>query len=202
MSKARPTTGAKTLRSSSRAQAQRMRILDAASKCFVEQGFHAAGMADIAATAEMSVGLLYRYFKNKSAIVNAMIAQCLEDSGHILRQLETRDDMLRATTHAYDQWCRGDDPKMNVALMLEITAEVTRDRQIAAAARKKDRLFRQQLEDFVRRTWRLADPGEVRGRAMLLHALLDGLAVRAIREPKFDRTELRQALQRVLMALV
>ena len=45
-----------------RAQAQRNRILDAAQKCFAERGFHGAGMALIADTAQMSPGLIYRYF--------------------------------------------------------------------------------------------------------------------------------------------
>ena len=42
-----------------RARAQRERILRAAKRCFVEHGFHAASIADIARTAEMSAGLIY-----------------------------------------------------------------------------------------------------------------------------------------------
>ena len=38
-------------RSGARAAAQRTRILQAAQKCFVEHGFHAASMATIAQTA-------------------------------------------------------------------------------------------------------------------------------------------------------
>ena len=45
--------------SSSRADAQRDRILCAALKCFIEHGFHAASMASIADTAQMSAGLMY-----------------------------------------------------------------------------------------------------------------------------------------------
>ncbi len=52
-----------------RAEAQRDRILCAALKCFIEHGFHAASMANIAETAQMSAGLMYRYFDNKNAIV-------------------------------------------------------------------------------------------------------------------------------------
>ena len=48
-----------------RADAQRSRILAAAEKCFVQQGFHAASMASIATTAGMSPGLIYRYFPGK-----------------------------------------------------------------------------------------------------------------------------------------
>lgn len=51
-----------------RAEKQRQRILAAARRCFVERGFHAASMATIADTAEMSQGLIYRYFESKNAI--------------------------------------------------------------------------------------------------------------------------------------
>jgi len=54
-----------------RAAKQRERILDAAEACFIRHGFHAASMAHIAQTADMSAGLIYRYFDGKAAIVKA-----------------------------------------------------------------------------------------------------------------------------------
>src|SRR5262249_19557223 len=64
-----------------RAPQQRQRILDAAEKCFIESGFHAATMARIAATAGISPGLIYRYFESKSAIVRAIIERHLACDG-------------------------------------------------------------------------------------------------------------------------
>ena len=62
-----------------RAEAQRERILCAAQKCFIEHGFHAASMANIAETAQMSAGLMYRYFENKNAIVLAIVQRQLDE---------------------------------------------------------------------------------------------------------------------------
>jgi len=56
-----------------RASAQRDRILAAAKQCFIEHGFHAASMASIAEAADISAGLIYRYFDNKNAIILAII---------------------------------------------------------------------------------------------------------------------------------
>ena len=53
------------VKAGNRADAQRERILCAALKCFIEHGFHAASMANIAEAAQMSAGLMYRYFENK-----------------------------------------------------------------------------------------------------------------------------------------
>ena len=61
-----------------RAEAQRQRILAAAHKCFAERGFHAASMASIAETVEMSPGLIYRYFGGKSEIIQGIVKQQLE----------------------------------------------------------------------------------------------------------------------------
>ena len=58
-----------------RAQAQRNRILDAAQKCFAERGFHGAGMALIADTAQMSPGLIYRYFAGKSELIHGIVSR-------------------------------------------------------------------------------------------------------------------------------
>ena len=45
-----------TTKAQARAEAQHERILSAAQQCFIEHGFHAASMASIAETAEMSAG--------------------------------------------------------------------------------------------------------------------------------------------------
>src|SRR5260370_17901854 len=47
-------------------------ILDAALICFGKRGFHQASMHDISAEAGISVGLIYRYFENKEAVISAM----------------------------------------------------------------------------------------------------------------------------------
>src|SRR2546430_6635164 len=46
-------------------------ILDAALVCFAQRGFHQTSMHDISAEAGISVGLIYRYFANKEAVISA-----------------------------------------------------------------------------------------------------------------------------------
>jgi AcrR family transcriptional regulator len=46
-------------------QAKREAILAAARDIFAEKGFHAAGIADIAAKLDVGHGTIYRYFENK-----------------------------------------------------------------------------------------------------------------------------------------
>lgn len=46
-------------------------IVAAATACFLEKGFHKTSVQDIAGRAGLSMGLLYRYFPSKEAIIEA-----------------------------------------------------------------------------------------------------------------------------------
>ena len=76
-----------------RAERQRDRVLEAAKQCFVEHGFHAASMANIAEAAHMSPGLIYRYFENKSSIILAIIERQLQESRAGIDALDHGTDM-------------------------------------------------------------------------------------------------------------
>ncbi|MDQ6961363.1 MAG: TetR/AcrR family transcriptional regulator [Mariprofundaceae bacterium] len=54
-------------------------IIDAAEKRFSDYGFKKTIMAEIAADCPMSVGNLYRFFKNKESMAAALVNRCLED---------------------------------------------------------------------------------------------------------------------------
>jgi AcrR family transcriptional regulator len=47
-------------------------LLNAALKLIAEQGFHAAPMSQIAEAANIGVGTIYRYFKNKEELINGL----------------------------------------------------------------------------------------------------------------------------------
>jgi AcrR family transcriptional regulator len=190
-----------------RAQAQRNRIIDAAEKCFIESGFHAASISDIAAKAEMSPGLMYRYFKNKNAIVKASIERCLEEEcGELINRLESPQDVVEAILAAFERWCRMDDPKMNAALCLETVAEATRDAEIAVVTREASCYVRDRLQELIRRTTRASgvklSARTLSGRTMILQCLIEGLMVRAIREPELDRAALKAELTKVILMLM
>ncbi|HXR18335.1 MAG TPA: TetR/AcrR family transcriptional regulator [Steroidobacteraceae bacterium] len=190
-----------------RAARQRERILDAAELCFIKSGFHAASMAHIAQTAGMSQGLIYRYFDSKSAIVKAIIARHLEsDQYKMIGRLNSVEDVSRAILETFECWRRRDDPKMNAVLMLELTAESTRDPEIARAVRSKDRMIGAQISQAVRRSARSRgvrlSAAAMRSRAVLLQSLVEGLALRVVRDPKLQRATLKPALDAIITVLM
>jgi AcrR family transcriptional regulator len=190
-----------------RAARQRERILDAAERCFIKSGFHAASMARIAQTADMSAGLIYRYFDSKSAVVKAIIERHLESDHHKMAGgLHSAEDVSRTILEIFEVWRRRDDPKMDPVLMLELAAESTRDPEIARAVRSKDQTIGDRLVKIVLRGAQSRGlkltRATARSRAVLLQCLVEGLASRVVRDPKLRRSTVKPALDAILAVLM
>ena len=191
----------KTPKAEAHAESQRERILDAAQKCFIEHGFHGASMALIAKTAAISVGLAYRYFDGKNAIMLAIIARELEGKRERIQELCAGNDFLGAVLEKFAAWQKGSPDIMNAAIFLEMSAEASRSPEIAQAIRASDAHVRLEFE-----RWLQLDrgegglglqPGEARMRGLLMQCLIEGLVVRAARDPGLDPEALRRALEPV-----
>ena len=197
----------KSQEASERIARQRARILDAAERCFIEHGFHAASMAHIAATAGMSAGLIYRYFAGKNQIVQAIIERHLETDGcPAMSRLNSREDFCAEALEMFERWRRRDDPHMNAALMLELTAEAARDPEILRITRAKDQAVMQTLALAVQRAAleqgvRLT-PAAAQMRSVVLQCLVEGLACRAVRDPELSARQLKPLVAKVIAALM
>ena len=216
---ARPGTAGTTVHD--RLQVQRERILDAARQCFIEHGFHGASMAQIAQAAGISVGLAYRYFDGKHAIMLAIIDQQLQYARERLPMICHGGQLLETVLADFSSWQRGEGHQVNAALFLETSAEGTRSHEIAQALQRSDAWVRQ---EFQRRLGKPAQGGagddgpgdqsvqsdhsdhsdhndqsaqsgeDAAARALLLQCLIEGLLVRAARDPQLDAAQLRRAM--------
>jgi AcrR family transcriptional regulator len=188
-----------------RARAQRERILRAAKRCFVEHGFHAASIADIAKTAEMSSGLIYRYFDSKDAIVRGIVDRQMEEARELLDAIGSAEDLVAAILDHFERWSRPQDEEMNAALFLEMAAEATRDPRVAEVTRAADAVVRARLQEALRRSVRAAgrelDLETAERRVLALQCVIEGLLVRAVRQPDLDRAKLRGCLEKALAGL-
>ena len=191
-----------------RADAQRRRILDAAQRRFIASGFHAASISEIAAEAGISQGLMYRYFENKRAMILALIERQLAQDQHSLADTLPSRDMVDGLLACYRQWARGesignaDTAIASVALYAEITAEAQRDPLVADVLRRHDQLTTATVCDWLRRhdSARAApiDEAALAQRALLLRVVVEGLAMRAVRDPDLDPATLRALLEQTV----
>ncbi|SFP83785.1 TetR/AcrR family transcriptional regulator [Sphingomonas rubra] len=122
-----------------RAEDRRRHLIDVARKLFTEHGFHATGVAQIAAASGIRVGQIYRDFSAKEDIVAAIVAVDLAD---FLDEAGLRAAVATRDADAIRDWIgrfvRFDDPIEECRLMTEIAAEAARNDRIAAIQRDTD----------------------------------------------------------------
>ncbi|GAA3949179.1 TetR/AcrR family transcriptional regulator [Actinomadura viridis] len=73
---------------------RRRQILDAARACFIRKGVHETSMQDIFAEAGLSAGAVYRYFKSKNEIIEAITSTTIGDLHLFLAELVQADPVL------------------------------------------------------------------------------------------------------------
>ncbi|HZR77950.1 MAG TPA: TetR/AcrR family transcriptional regulator [Chthoniobacterales bacterium] len=114
---------------------RRAQILEAAVICFAKRGFHQASMHDISAEAGISVGLIYRYFHNKEAVIAAMAERHKEEIHQLIERAQQAPSLLEALDIVFTAHCCEDSPKVISAFVVDLYAEASRNPQMADLVR-------------------------------------------------------------------
>src|ERR1700687_5935789 len=110
-------------------------ILDAAVACFAKRGFHQASMHDISAEAGISVGLIYRYFENKEAVISAMADRHKSEIAEVLERARQAPTLLESLEILFTAHCSEKSPKVLSAFVVDLYAEASRNPQVADLVR-------------------------------------------------------------------
>jgi TetR/AcrR family transcriptional regulator, repressor for uid operon len=128
---------------------RRLRILEAAERAFVGNGFHATTMQHVADEAGMSAGNLYRYFPSKEAIVEGL---CERDQAEMAQAFaELMADcrhIAEAMRFALRKHVLGKPPE-KARLLVEIWAEAGRNPRVAEVTRGIDAEVRARVEGLI-----------------------------------------------------
>ena len=114
---------------------RRSQILDAAVVCFAKHGFHQASMHDISAEAGISVGLIYRYFENKEAVIAAMADRHKKEIQEVLERDREAPTLLESLEILFTAHCCENSPKVLSAFVVDLYAEASRNPQVANLVR-------------------------------------------------------------------
>lgn len=164
------------------------RILDAAERCFVRQGFHLTTMQHIAAEAGMSAGNLYRYFPSKDSIVEGLCERDRSDMARDFEAFDGAEDFMSVFAELGRRHFE-DEPRERAVLCMQIWAEATRSPVVAG-------IVSALADDMLQRLTVLLANAATRGAitpslpagdvARLIVTLANGLFVRRALEADFD----------------
>src|SRR5205814_4866760 len=114
---------------------RRCQILDAALVCFAKRGFHLTSMHDISAEAGISVGLIYRYFQNKEAVISAMADRYKKEINDLLERARQAPSLLESLEILFTAHCCENSPQVQSAFVVDLYAEASRNPQVADLVR-------------------------------------------------------------------
>src|SRR5213596_204894 len=106
---------------------RRTQILDAALVCFAKRGFHQTTMHDISDEADISVGLIYRYFENKDAVISAMADEHKREIQDVLARARQADNLFAALEILFTSNCCENAPQVEAAFVVDLFAEASRN---------------------------------------------------------------------------
>jgi AcrR family transcriptional regulator len=165
---------------------RRSQILEAAMTCFAECGFHQTSMHDISAEAGISVGLIYRYFKNKEEVIAALAAEHKKDIAELLERAGEAPTLLEAMEILFTSHCCERSPQIISAFVMDLFAEASRNPQVAKIVRNVAKSKTEGVAKLIARSpeaRRIApwlDPREI---AEMIFAVNDGSMMRSVFRP-------------------
>lgn len=110
-------------------------ILRAAMVCFAKCGFHETSMHDISEEAGISVGLIYRYFASKEAVIGALAEEHKKELGELLERARSAPTLLDSLEILLTSHCCENQPQLHSAFVVDLFAEAGRNPSIANLVR-------------------------------------------------------------------
>ena len=156
-------------------------ILDAAVACFAKRGFHQASMHDISAEAGISVGLIYRYFQNKEAVISAMADRHKKQIHEILERARQAPSLRESLETLFTAHCGETEPHVTAAFVVDLFAEASRNERVAELVRDVCETSMEGVTDLIARSTESKtielSPREM---AELIFAVNDGMLLRGV----------------------
>ena len=181
---------------------RRTQILDAAVVCFAKRGFHQASMHDISAEAGISVGLIYRYFQNKEAVIAAMADRHKKQIHEILERARQAPNLRESLETLFTAHCGETEPHVTAAFVVDLFAEASRNEQVAALVRDVCQTSMDGVTDLIARSPESGrsdlSPGEM---AELIFAVNDGMLLRGVLRIGQPAAESRERQMKVVRNL-
>jgi TetR/AcrR family transcriptional regulator, repressor for uid operon len=175
---------------------RRHQILRAAMTCFARRGFHQTTMSDIGAEAQISVGLIYRYFESKDAVIAFMASEHMKDLRQMLEQARRAPNLFDALEIVFTCHCEEQPEHVHASFVMDLFAEASRNDNVRGLVRDVTEFFTDSVAQLI------ASSGESRGgpqrlrpreAAELIIDAAHGMMIRSITDSSIlTATQIRQ----------
>ena len=173
---------------------RRQQILEGAASCFARRGFHQTTMQDICDESGLSPGAVYRYFRSKEEIIEAMCMRGRSENIAIIEAAFEHDDTLAVLeeliTVFFGNLDTGDPAVADCILNIELISEAPRNDRIRETLRlNNDEVRTRFIEKLVLRAQARGEMNaelspEAVARVMI--AVYHGFLTQKIIEPDLD----------------
>ena len=134
---------------------RRAQIVETAVRLFAENGYHRTTIDDIAHEADISKGLVYKYFKDKNDVLFFVLVHVLEkyDNQAVLKRAEDAGPLAALRTLLRNHCHVASGHIREVLLAYRSTKDLTRDqqRQVKVIESRDVRVIKQCLEACIHR---------------------------------------------------
>jgi AcrR family transcriptional regulator len=180
------------------------RIMDAAAECFAEQGYDAAGVAEICRLAGVSKGAFYHHFPSKQAVFLELLGRWLEGlKPHLALALNLADDvpqgmlaMAQAAGPVFE------DARGQLPLYFEFWSRAARDPAVWDASVAPYHQYRDWFAEMIRSGVKAGslDPIDATAAARTIVALAMGMILQSLLDP--EETDWGRALTDAIQILL
>ncbi len=163
-------------------EAREAEIVEAAIRCVLQSGFHASSMDAIAREAGISVGMIYRYFSSKEAIIEAIVVRDLEELRSKIAESDVHSlEDVQPEGSGIARFVENQHRRMKNGVRLEIYAEAARNPKIEAVVQRAAKVERELIVALLNRYLPAGTAADdLAGRADVMRIIADGLLINGL----------------------
>ncbi|MCW1839489.1 TetR/AcrR family transcriptional regulator [Prosthecomicrobium hirschii] len=184
---------------------RRRQILAAARSCFARSGFHGASMQEICSAAQMSPGGLYRYFRSKDEMIDAIVEEQRLRNVRLLGELSGPGPLTDRLVSIAMVFVREMSELGSVALMTEVYAESFRNSALGEKFLSNENEVRNGIRTFMEQQMaegRIAPTHDLEAVLSFMCGMMDGVVMRMAFDGALSPERIEPLLREVVVTLL
>lgn len=152
-------------------------ILAAAEQCMRLKGFHQTSVQNIAQQADVSIGLIYKYYKNKEAIIEALVTNVVQ------RMISLLNADFERIAHRDVHYHQAEDivpveVESSIILLMEVSSEATRNQRIQQIMKDAWQELKNNFITQEQQRHPEQDANAIHTRLYVMSLIIDGIIIR------------------------